>query len=212
MERKILTRGAEATIFKVKNKVIKNRTPKKYRLPELDNKIRRRRTKSEIKLITKSSSIIPTPKILENNSKQKNQFSIEMQYIPGKKLSEHLDKIQNKELIKVCEQIGRNIALLHNKGLIHGDLTTSNMILSSKDKQVYFIDFGLGFHSDKIEDKAVDLHLISQALEAKHSKIFEKAFKTILKKYKSKSNQSQEVLKRLEKVEKRGRYKTQYLS
>ena len=68
--------------------------------------------------------------------------------------------------------------------------------------KLYFIDFGLGFFSTKAEDKAVDLHLLKQALESKHYKNFEKLYKTILKNYKHK-----DVLKRLEKVELRGRYK-----
>ena len=42
-----------------------------------------------------------------------------------------------------------------------------------KNGKVYFIDFGLGFFSNKTEDKAVDLHLLKQALESKHYQIFE---------------------------------------
>ena len=81
-------------------------------------------------------------------------------------------------------------------------------MIYSKNK-VYFIDFGLGYESNKTEDKATDLHLIKQALEAKHFKFFESLFKSILKGYKISKNCS-EVLKRLEAVEKRGRYKQSY--
>ncbi|MEI6850166.1 MAG: serine/threonine protein kinase, partial [archaeon] len=91
--------------------------------------------------------------------------------------------------------------------IIHGDLTTSNMIYSKNE--VYFIDFGLGYESSNIEDKATDLHLIKQALEAKHFKYFEKLFNSILKGYKISKNYSL-VVKRLEAVEKRGRYKQSY--
>jgi len=83
---------------------------------------------------------------------------------------------------------------------------------SSKNRRhnsVFFIDFGLGFHSDRIEDKAVDLHLIKQALEARHSEIYEKAFSSVLTGYKTSKNYST-TIKQLEKVEKRGRYKTQH--
>ena len=83
------------------------------------------------------------------------------------------------------------------------------MILHSKDKKVYFIDFGLGYHSNRIEDKAVDLHLIAQALEAKHSKIYKACFKAILSGYK-KSKNFKAVLERLKIVRSRGRYKQQY--
>ncbi|MCH7567895.1 MAG: Kae1-associated serine/threonine protein kinase [Nanoarchaeota archaeon] len=236
LKSKIIARGAEAVISKIGNKVLKTRVEKGYRHPELDKKLRTRRTRSETKILKKISSIIPSPKILGSDN-----FEITMDFISGKKLSKHLDKLPNK--IAVSKQIGKNIAKLHDAGIIHGDLTTSNMILSStsspsnqhksklshnkdsslidnkgmggrvssnsKIPNVFFIDFGLGFHSDRIEDKAVDLHLISQALEAKHSKIHEACFKAILQGYKSSKNYSQ-VLVRLKKVESRGRYKTQY--
>ena len=75
-------------------------------------------------------------------------------------------------------------------------------------KEIYFIDFGLSYFSHKIEDKAVDLHLLKQALESKHYKVWEKCFKAALKAYKKESEDTKEVLKRLETVEKRGRYKS----
>ena len=114
--------------------------------------------------------------------------------------------VSRKSLISVnlVKEIGEKIAVLHNNHIIHGDLTTSNMIFN---EEVYFIDFGLSFFSHKIEDKAVDLHLLKQALESKHYKIWEKAFKTALETYKKNAENSDEILKRLEKVEKRGRYK-----
>jgi len=199
MEQKIIARGAEAVIKKQGNNIQKFRVEKGYRLPILDEKIRRLRTKREIKIIEKLSKVIPVPKIIETSTHQ-----MTMSYIPGKKLSEHLEKLQ-----KISKKIGENLAKMHDIGIIHGDLTTSNMIYNEKEKKLYFIDFGLSFHSDKIEDKAVDLHLIKEALEAKHPKIFKKAFKQVLKGY-EKSTNSEKVLKQLEKVEKRGRYKAQF--
>ena len=112
-----------------------------------------------------------------------------------------------KNSLKICLIIGKNIAKLHDSNIIHGDLTTSNMIYSNKI--LYFIDFGLGFESARIEDKAVDLYLIKQALEAKHFKNFRAYFSTVLKGYKLSKNASS-VLKQLEKVHMRGRYKAQY--
>ena len=81
-----------------------------------------------------------------------------------------------------------------------------------KDKNkptIYFIDFGLGFISYKVEDKAVDLHLLRQALEAKHFKNWRALFAGVLKGY-SNSKDYKAVLERLKKVEKRGRYKDKY--
>jgi Kae1-associated kinase Bud32 len=128
-----------------------------------------------------------------------------MEFIDGKPLSKNLDKLSNYR--KICKQVGKDLAKLHNSGIIHGDLTTSNILLEKKTSKIFFIDFGLSFHSNRIEDKAVDLHLIKEALEAKHPKIFKNSFKKILKGYK-KSENFQKVLTRLEKVESRGRYKS----
>ena len=197
MTNKIISKGAEATIYLSRKNILKKRILKSYRYKKLDEKLRKRRTKSETKILKKLFKIIPVPKIINSD-----KYEIEMSFIEGKKLSDHLDKIRNP--LKICEQIGKSLAKIHDIGIIHGDLTTSNLIL--KDKKVYFIDFGLGFHSNRIEDKAVDLHLIKQALEAKHSQNFKKYFKAILLGYK-KSKDYQKTIKRLKIVEKRGRYK-----
>ena len=179
-----------------------------------------------------------------------------MPFIEGKKLSENLENLDWKNL---CIEIGNKIALLHDNDIIHGDLTTSNMILadssnneklsqlkklkadkessnlnnknkreaefvqaSSKNRAegeanfkevdskeplgvLHFIDFGLGFISKRIEDKAVDLHLIKQALEAKHFSIHKEAEKIILDNYNSKDKSK--VLEQLKKVELIGRYR-----
>ena len=178
-----------------------------------------------------------------------------MPYIEGKKLSEHLDFFplnKQKEIMKI---IGQETAKLHDNDIIHGDLTTSNMIfiednmsatqinknfndensrtnkkggllinnlengseqsellggnkqaLASSNFKIYFIDFGLGFISKKIEDKAVDIHLLKQALEAKHFTHWETLFNEFLKGYKH-SKEADKVLERLKQVERRGRYK-----
>ena len=103
--------------------------------------------------------------------------------------------------------LGKSLAKLHDNNIIHGDLTTSNLILNGK--KVYFIDFGLSFHSQKIEDKAVDLHLIKEALEAKHPTISKTAYDSVIEGYKHSQNYNK-VIHQLEIVEKRGRYKAQY--
>ena len=201
MKPKIIAQGAEAKIFQIEDKIIKERISKKYRIPELDNKIREQRTKKEKKLLQKASEVISIPK-LENSPELKT--IIKMQFIKGQKLSENLDNLPLKKQKQICKQIGESVAKLHDAEIIHGDLTTSNMIL--KQNKVYFIDFGLGFISQKYEDKAVDLHLLKQALEAKHFKHWEALLKEIFVGYKI-SKDSKQVLERLKKVESRGRYK-----
>jgi Kae1-associated kinase Bud32 len=192
----IIQQGAEAIIIREGNSVIKDRVSKKYRHPELDKKIIKQRTRSEAKILEKASKIIPAP-MPESTSFNE----IKMPFIEGKKLSENLEQLDWKE---ICKKIGEQIAKLHDNDIIHGDLTTSNMILA-EDGKLYFIDFGLGFHSKRNEDKAVDIHLIKQALEAKHFSIHKEAEKIILENYSSKDREK--ILEQLKKVELRGRYK-----
>ncbi|MAG20369.1 Kae1-associated kinase Bud32 [archaeon] len=189
--KKTIAQGAESIISLDKN-IIKERIRKSYRFPELDNKIRKQTTRRETKILEKAYNLIPTPKLISSKD-----TTIEMEYINGKLIKNILDSSKNKT--QLCKQIGNQISLLHKHNIIHGDLTTSNMIL--KDDKVYFIDYGLSFISHKTEDRAVDLHLLKQALKAKHYK-HPNLFTLILKSYNNK-----EVIERLKKVEQRGRYK-----
>ena len=195
---KLIAQGAESKLFLEEDKVVKNRFIKTYRIKEIDDRLRKFRTKREAKVLEKLQKInFPVPKLIKNNEKD----TLEIQYIDGTLLKNILNK---KNCIGLGKEIGEKIAILHNNGIIHHDLTTSNMIL--KD-EVYFIDFGLSFFSEKIEDKAVDLHLLKEALESKHSKIWEECYKAALESYEKKAVNGKVILKRLEEVEKRGRYK-----
>lgn len=194
----IISQGAEAKIFLEEGVVLKDRVKKSYRLDFLDEKIRKSRTKREAKLLERAGELINVPKVL-----RAEKFQIKIEYIDGERLSETLNLKSEEEQFEIMEKIGEQIAKIHEKNIIHGDLTTSNTLL--KDGEVFIIDFGLGFISSRIEDKAVDLHLIKQALEAKHFQNHEKLFNEFLKKYKY--AESKDVLERLKKVESRGRYK-----
>ncbi|RMF55355.1 Kae1-associated serine/threonine protein kinase [Candidatus Woesearchaeota archaeon] len=198
---KQLGMGAEAVIFKGKN-IIKNRVKKGYRLDELDKKIRKSRTRREAKVIEAlRSAEIPVPRLLKCDDKK---MVIEMEFIDDQKIR---DVLNTKNCKTIGKEIGRIVALIHNQGIIHGDLTTSNMIL--KGRNIFFIDFGLSFFSEKTEDKAVDLHLLRQALESKHTKIWEKCFKAVLQGYKVAKDYNK-ILKRFEVVEQRGRNKAKF--
>jgi TP53 regulating kinase and related kinases len=199
--KEIISKGAEAIILKSKNGIIKERIKKNYRIPELDEKIRKQRTRKEIKILEKASKIINVPKILSTNEKD---FLLEMEYLGDQRLSEKLDKYPKKEQQRIMKDLGNQLGRLHDKDIIHGDLTTSNTIL--KEKKVYIIDFGLGFISTRIEDRAVDIYLIKQALEAKHWKNYKELFSEFLEGYKISKN-FEKVINQLKKVESRGRYK-----
>ena len=390
---KLIQQGAEAKILldEKNNLILKDRISKSYRHPELDKQIRKQRTKAEAKLLIKANKIINTPLPTAEPSIEKSfsaitdsqrrnlakpvskqsiprhevsaNYTIKMPYISGKKLSEHLDKLPLKEQKQIMKLIGQSIAKIHKADIIHGDLTTSNMILvcektnfenqleevkklnlpigsyalfgsaplgvrcirkcrdidilvneklwqkyknksdwkyeltkngiehlskgiielwnnwlpwypnankfikdaeiingipfvklkyfiewkikfgREKDKQdiklvekylstskksdeqseehsssggragklstpkVFFIDFGLGYISKKIEDKAVDLHLLKQALEAKHFRHFKELQDEVFKSYKKENLEAKKIFERITAVERRGRYR-----
>ncbi len=199
---KQLSSGAEAIIYLDGKKVIKSRIPKTYRIPELDKRIIRQRTKSERKILTKASQIINAPKPEES----KDEDKIIMPYIEGDKLSQKLDFYSQKKQEQIMFNLGKTIAKLHKQHIIHGDLTTSNIIL--KDNKIFMIDFGLGFQNGKHEDKGVDIHLLKQALEAKHFKHWELLFKQFEKGYRSiQPLEAEKVFEKMKAIEKRGRYR-----
>ena len=201
---KIIATGAEAVILKKDNFILKRRVPKNYRLKELDEKLRKSRTKSEAKILTKAKDVVCVPNVLAVNE---NTKEIKMDFICGAKLSTDLEKFELKEQKAICNKIGEGIGKLHKEGIIHGDLTTSNMIYA--DKKVYFIDFGLAYLNGKYEDKAVDLHLLRQALEAKHFLHWQELFEEVKKGYLSIDKiEGEKVIVRFVIVEKRGRYKS----
>jgi len=232
----LIQQGAEAKIYLTTNSnaeqiIAKQRTKKGYRHPQLDKQIRTRRTRSEAKILTKAATIgVNVPKVISsdklNTTKSTNsreatcrelsvpsEYNIQIEYIQGDKLSQTLNTYPEKKQFQIMQQLGKQVALLHKNNIIHGDLTTSNVILkltthdsrlTTKKPEVFLIDFGLGFISTKIEDKAVDLHLIKQALESKHFQNHTALFEQFLKTYDIKEN-----IERLKVVKKRGRYKHQ---
>jgi TP53 regulating kinase and related kinases len=199
--KKILYSGAEAHLYLEDNKLVKERISKGYRHEFIDNMKRKYPTRKEFKILMKAKKFMNVPEAFEVDDVN---MKVVMEFVEGDVLKESLDNYSKKKREEVCKLIGIQMAKMHDNNIIHGDLTTSNMILK-KDK-VFFIDFGLGYISHRIEDRAVDLHLLRQAFESKHFKYSEELFKNMLKGYKKSSN-FKEVLERLKKVEMRGRYK-----
>src|SRR3989344_509714 len=197
---KIIKQGAEAVIKLDKNKIIKERIKKNYRIKQIDDKIRKFRTRKEGNIL-KKAVFINVPIVYDVDDEK---MIIEMEYIKGVLIKDFLNNNDLDEILKISDLIGQEIAKLHDNEIIHGDLTTTNLIL--KDEKIYFIDFGLAFISHKSEDKAVDLYLLKQALTSSFPQISEQVFNIILQSYHL-HKQHHEVLERLKKVEKRGRYK-----
>jgi TP53 regulating kinase-like protein len=202
MKKNFIYRGAEAVLYRVNGMLIKERIKKGYRREEIDIMKRKYPTRREYRLLMKCEGVgVNVPKVLLYDG---SNMKIGIEYLGGDLLKDKLDSYSKKKREAVCVMIGKQIALMHDHNIIHGDLTTSNMIL--KDGKVYFLDFGLGFISDKVEDKAVDLHLLKQAFESKHYRYWEQLFRCVLEGYRESRNYGK-VMERLEKVEKRGRYK-----
>lgn len=198
-----IAQGAEAIIYQENDSIIKERFAKRYRLPQVDDSLRKFRTRREAKILQKLEDMnFPAPHLKDFSD---TRMSIAMEFIPGPKVRDVL--FDTKEYTKIAEAIGKNVAKLHDAQIVHGDLTTSNMLIHEKSKELTFIDFGLSAFSDKIEDKAVDLFLLDRALQSTHFQVYPGIFQSVLEGYQNTSSQAQEVLARFEKVKARGRNK-----
>ncbi len=205
LPKNILEKGAEANIYPGKwlgnDVIIKNRVSKSYRIPEIDLRLRKKRTKQEAKLLGEAKRCgVKTPLVFDVDKKN---FSIVMEKIDGQVVKEVLDHSDHSTLGKICVEIGENLAKLHNCGIIHGDLTSSNLILSGES--VYFLDFGLGTISDLVEDKGVDLLVFKKAISGVHNDISEECMDHILKGYEN-AHDYNAVTKKIAEIENRGRY------
>ena len=195
----IIAQGAEAIIYLDEGTIVKERIPKPYRYPAIDNQLRKQRTRREAKLLVKAGSSAP-----HVHSVDEQTTSILMDHIQGDLLRDTLDTFDEKKRVHVMKTVGTVIGGLHAKDIVHGDITTSNLMLT--DDHISIIDFGLGFVSNKTEDKAVDLYLFYHALESKHYTHYESLFDSFLAGYKTYKDHKA-VLARLDNVGKRGRYK-----
>ena len=209
---RLLYKGAEASLFYGHwfgiDVIFKHRVPKEYRLEELDKKIRTERTLNEGKALIKVKRYgLSVPQIYEIDAQ--NSILV-MKYIKGKKLKNILVNLSETKKDKYFKKIGRDIAVLHKNGHIHGDITTSNLIVTNEE-EVFLIDFGLHEYSDTIEDKSVDLHLFKRVLISTHGDDFEFCFNSFLEGYRSEYESTNktdcdQIIKNINAIESRGRY------
>lgn len=184
--------------------LVKHRISKEYRDEKLDRKLRDSRTSLEAKLLADSKRAgVPTPIVYRVD---REGMKIMMEYLEGVAVKEILEDLEPDSRKEICEVIGRQIARLHDFGIIHGDLTTSNMI-RTEDGRICFIDFGLGEYSSSVEARGVDIHLLHRTLNSTHFQVASESFEAVVKGYKSELGQlSEEVIQRLREIESRGRY------
>jgi TP53 regulating kinase-like protein len=207
----LIKKGAEASLYLAdwhgKKVIMKKRLPKKYRLSRLDEQIRTYRTTHEPQLMHEAKKAgVPTPRIFLVDVRE---AVIVMEFIEGKQVKQLLGNVSRMERQRLCLKIGELIGRLHKHGIIHGDLTTSNMILDSEGK-IFFVDFGLGEKSKELETRGVDLHLMKRALQSTHYRFAEECFNAVMEGYSKVLGQepTENVLDKIREIERRGRYVT----
>ena len=208
----LIHKGAEASLYYGqwfdKIVIFKCRVPKNYRQEQLDRKIRSERTLNEGKALIKTKYYgLNVPQVYEIDIQNS---TIVMKYIEGQKLKSLLRDLSPEKKFNYFSRIGVYIAILHKNGHIHGDITTSNIIVT-KEENIFLIDFGLHAYSDTIEDKSVDLHLFKRVLISSHGRDYELCFKSFLEGYVSEYqmeniNECQKIIKNINAIETRGRY------
>ncbi|GAQ79649.1 Protein kinase superfamily protein [Klebsormidium nitens] len=205
----LLNQGAEARVFVStylgRPAVIKQRFSKKYRHPTLDAKLTSRRLTGEARSLAKARKLgvlTPTLYAVDPAASTLTLERVEGRSLKDLLLAETLTH-EDPEIQRLAESIGACVARLHDGGLVHGDLTTSN-ILVRPDGQVVLIDFGLAANSTLTEDKGVDLYVLERAFLSAHSRSGD-VFSLVLASYKKSSKFWSSVLNRFAEVRARGR-------
>ena len=205
----LIRKGAEANLYLGewygRKVIVKRRIEKAYRVEPLDRKIRAYRTVHEAQTMHEArKSGVPTPTIYLIDI---SDFTIVMEYIEGIRLRDSLNNFSSEERLRACRSVGSLIGRLHERSIIHGDLTTSNMIQTS-DENIFFIDFGLSLYSIEVEDRGVDLHLVKRALNSTHYKYVDQCFGAVIEGYRTEvgDKKTDSVLKKVREIERRGRY------
>lgn len=201
----MVEKGAEANIYPgewmSQDVLLKERVSKSYRIKEIDHRLRKIRTKGEAKLLHLAKTCgVTTPLIYDIDKENK---TITMEFIPGKPVKDVFNESELPQIKSICKKIGEKVARLHNCGIIHGDLTSSNLLLT--DGEIVFIDFGLGKISDLVEDKGTDLLVFKKALTGIHYDIAEDCFQSSLQGYQE-ADDYQEILEKIGEIEVRRRY------
>lgn len=201
---KLIKKGAEADIYITtwngQNSILKIRKKKDYRITSLDFRIRTQRTIREAKMISEVKSFgITTPLVYFVDEKK---CEIYLQFIEGKLIRD----LPNRQIIELCKEIGRIVGILHKNYVMHGDLTTSNFILSRG--RLVIIDFGLSQKTNKVDDYAIDLRLFKEVLNSAHAQIVDEAWGSFIRGYRKIFGKilTEKIVNQVSVLEKRGRY------
>ena len=207
----LFKQGAEARIYKSSflNKpcIIKERFTKSYRHPVLDKKLSDRRMVQEARSLVRCHAIgVRTPCVYHTDL---DTHKLYLELLPHLLLNDLISSLgpskpESADIADTLRDVGRQIALMHDHDVIHGDLTTLNILVDVKSRNSYFIDFGLSSVSTLSEDKAVDLYVLERAITSSHPKMSQ-LFTQILTSYAHHSSKSSSTLSKLKEVRQRGR-------
>lgn len=208
MTMELFHRGAEADLFTSQfaswKVVVKKRVPKHYRDKTLDSMIRRQRTITESSLMHESRrSGVRTPSLFGIDL---DNTTIMMVFIPGSLARDSLDEMKSQQKIAVFTSLGEQVGLMHEGGIVHGDLTTSNIIIS--EDTPYVLDFGMAHRSVQTEDRAVDLHLMQRSITTSHKANATICSTSLHKGYRRAMGETgaRSVIRKAAEIARRGRY------
>jgi Kae1-associated kinase Bud32 len=199
---RLIGRGAEANLYIDDGMVIKERIPKNYRVAELDRMLRTTRTRREARLLSAARRAgVPTPLVYDVDNPG---TTLRIAHVPGLQVKKEMGEMTSAQRREIFHQIGTLAGKLHRNHIIHGDLTTSNMVHSGK--RIFFIDFGLGEVSEAVEAKGTDLLVFKKSLRSTHHQYEEECLEAFMEGYVEEYPGAPPVLERLAEIEKRGRY------
>jgi TP53 regulating kinase-like protein len=200
--------GAESSIYRLEQWgitiLLKHRPQKPYLLKEIDDFLRTSRTSKECKMLTVARNLgVPTPIVYWVDV---HRHSIAMECLQGKQLKQLVAELPVDRLQEITSEFGKLIGLLHRGGVVHGDPTTSNVIVNQKGN-IWLVDFGLAEMNATLEMKGVDLHLMRQTFETTHWDFEAIMWSAALDGYKNiHTAETDHVLSRVEEIRERGRY------
>lgn len=205
---RLLFRGAEADVVRGEwqglDAVFKVRKRLRYRLPALDAEIRRQRTLREAEMIHRAKEAgVAAPCLYDVDVAR---TTLVMEYVHGERLMDLVRASGKRETERVFYEFGGDVARLHASGIMHGDLTTANVL--RRDRDLVFIDFGLSANTTRLEDHAVDIRLIKETLVGAHPAAAAVAMESISRGYEAVlgAARTRLVLRQLVSIERRGRY------
>lgn len=213
----LVSQGAEAKLWKIpagslfhEPCIAKERFSKAYRHPALDEKLTKQRCRAESRILTKCwEKGIRVPRVLRTEAPV-----LYLEYIAAKTVREYLEddllntnqqQQQQQLLLQLAQRFGQMVAALHNLGIVHGDLTTSNAMILLPEFALVAIDFGLAKHTESMEERAVDLYVLERALSSTHPKLPDDFWSNLLQSYRTVAHKATATLARLEQVQIRGR-------